>query len=445
MSQQPSHEDGFSRGDGTFHLIREYGGIRTPVETLDEPLSFVLPFDIPEEGELKVLRPVLKREEIFNIGSGRHVSHITELGYEPLDEDIPFFVQTAKGPYASMGACLTVGEDTDVLGTVVSGEGTFSLALGETLVEDKHIGHYVEITSGPKTGWKFHIKDHDTSGNVDTDIRVPDSPPGEINGQTFKIVGGPFKHYIRRGRTLPSFGGHFEVPNENSTQTVILDALGMIMKKNEITFEKDGDGKQAIGITIPKAVEGVAIPNLPQDLPDCNFFKWGHHSILEVEYDSQFPIVANRCDQVVHLIENEASVDPTQGDFWATYKNIKTVMYNLKLHYFPGGDTARLLYDLRNTRIKDYVTPLVARLEVRDPDYAQRDDLSYWDRYIKWVYTSCYLSEHPFGIPSKDDFVMGVDAEFRLLPEGELEIESQDEFGVAHYEGSGPTTTGITP
>jgi len=447
MTPLPSHEDGFNRGDQTFHMALEQGGTRTPVETLDEELSTVYPTDIPMEGALDALRPTLKRVHKYNYGNGRKSSCISEQGFDNINQETPFHLQTSRFIAAAHGKVLTIGEDTGITGTISSGAGTFVITTGETLVENKHVGHYVEITSGTYTGYKYHIKSHTTGGVITLTIRTPATG---FDGSNFKIVGGPFKHYIRRGRTIPTWSGHHESPNEITGQSIYIDSFGILIPKVVVSVGLDGDAEQAVSFIAPKSKEGVAIANLPQDLPCYDLFKWIHHAVVKCEYNGT-PVIDNvsnsggRVESVEHTIENNAAMKKTQGDPNATYKNAGTVDYNLKIFYYPGGEYARLFYDLINTPLKDYLGDLKWTFELIDPDYAQRDDLSYWDRYIKFVYTKTHVNVHKWGTPTPDDYVYGTDAEFKLLPEGELEIESQDNYGIDHYEGSGAPTTGITP
>lgn len=422
-------------------MIRELGGLRTPVDTLDAPLARVYEIDVLEDGEVDAMRPPLSRERRFPVGGGRQSTHVSDLGFEAQEVTTSFYFQTAKLIYAAMGACLTTGTTTGVTGTISGGAGTAVIATGEAMTVDENAGNYLEITTGVLTGYKYHIISNDVGGNCTVDITTP---AVGIDGEDFEIFGPPFTHDIRVGETIPSYGVHIEFPNRVPAETVILDLLGVLVKKCEISFEIDGDGMLAADLHVPKSVEGTTIANKPSDIAQCALFKWGQIDIFQVKLDADVVVSGDRVDQTSITIDNDASVDKTMGDFYATYKAIGNVDHGLSIHYFPGGEFARTLYDLKNTRTCDYPGVLSAIIEVRQVNFAILDPgppVVYWDRYVKFTFTKLYVDEHPWSIPSPDDWILGVDAVFKLASDGELLIEAQDEFGLGHYEGSGEPTS----
>lgn len=419
----------FYRRDSTFSIKRERGGFRIPESTKDAALTSVLASDIPEEGELSVLRTVLKRERLHTVGGGRKANVITELGYDPVDETVNFYLQTARKIFGAMGNCVTTGtsHSPSITGSVVSGGGTKIISLsGVTLVVDAHIGDMFQITSGPYTGYKYCIVDNDVSS-----VTVDEDTPSGLATPSFEIFTAPFDHQITEGTTLPTWAAHFDLPNEDSAERIINDLLGIIMKKNEITIEKEGDAIQAVDIIGAKSIEGGAI-TVPSDFVDT-FLKWGYVSELTLSYDGKNPIRKEICDMIKMAIENDAELQQVVGDFWANFIKIGTVDYALTFNYFPDS---KVLYDLRNVKIKDMVGDLDCTIQITEPNFGDLPGGGSWDKFIKFIWDKLYLDEHPTGIPSKDDALMGVEAVFKFIKEGSLIVQSRDQYGIEYYEGS---------
>lgn len=421
---------GYPRTTSKISVIKERA-FRTPISTKDAPLTYALAIDAPEEGELTLLRSKLKKEKRYTVGGGRTANLVTELGYEAVDETISFYLQTARFLFGVMGACVTTGTSYSPVksGTVVSGQGTAVLDLGIVMTPDAHIGDMLEVTFlvAPLTR-RFAIIDNDAS-TVTLDI----TSPADTNGKTFEIKTAPFIHDITQGTTCkpPTFAMRFDLPNEcgDAAQRVVSDLLGIIIKTWELTLEKGGDGIQNVGLLGAKSVDGVTFTN-PGDLP-LDTLKWGHVSSFHIDYNAEQVIHKDICDSIKHSIENGASMEPTVGDFYPNYIKYGTVDHTFTFNYYPRTKT---FYTLRNTAIKDYITAITGVLEIV---YSA-------DRFIKYTLNSLLLMEHPEAIASKDDNIMGVEAELGLmprdnpaaLPEGTVVIQAKDDLGIEYFEGS---------
>jgi len=424
----------FTRVDAHISMVKEKGGLRKLDSTLDEAISVSYPIDKPEEGEFPVLRTVLKREERFTLGGDRRTDYVAELGYDPVDESVNFYLQTAKFIYGAFGSCVTTGTSyaPAKTGTIDSGGGTKILTVtGIVLTPDAHIGDMLEITVGDRVGNKYEIVDNDAS-TITVDINTPIN----IDADQFEIKTVPFLHHITHAKILPTFAMKFDMPDVLNDERILMDLLGIIIKSHELTIEQGGDAIQAVGIIGAKSVEGNPITNPaePLDTP----LKWGHLSELDLSYDGENPIRAEICDSITITTENDSEIKPVVGDFWSRHQKDGTVTDMFRLHYFPDS---KLLYDLRNTCIKDLVDDIDLTLKLKETNCAG-EDFGDYERYIKWVVTKMYVAEHPTGIPSKDDHEMGVDCTLMILPEGDIYVEAQDAYGLIHYEGSTPTPDG---
>lgn len=418
----------YNRTNARVSLIKERA-FRTPIDTKDAALTKSLAIDIPEEGEVTVLRSVLKREQRWTVGGGRTANVMTELGFDTVDESINFYLQTARLLAAVMGKTVTTGTSytVPITGTVSSGGGTAILTLSTAMTPDAHIGDMLEITLGDQLGSKYAIIDNDANTvtlDVDTDAN--------IDGDTYEIKTAPFTHVITQAGEceVSTHAMHFDLPNAcDPAERILLDMLGIIMKSVELTIEQGGDAIQSVGMLGAKSVAGAAITNPANFLVD--FFKWGHVSDFYIQYDSVNVIDKSNCDSIKISIENDSELKHVVGDFHPNYKKLGTIDYTATFHYFPQ---TKAFFDLRNVPLADYATTISALIDVV---YSA-------NRYITFTFNSLMLNEHPTSIPSKDDAILGVDAELKLMPkdnpaglaEGTLEIEAKDDLGIEYYEGS---------
>jgi len=419
-----SHVDSYHRDNSKISFILERGGLRIPEAVKDAQLTKTLSLDIPEEGEVAILRPKLKRERRYTIGGGRLPNLISELGYDPVEESLNFYLQSARFIHGVLGSCITSGTSyapakTDV---VLSGSGSAVLTLTTGgLSVNAHIGDMIKITSGIYNGTRLLILSN-TANTVTIDITVPAAPAG-INGASCEIFKGPWLHTMGVGSDLPTFASHVLIPNVNAAETICVDMLGMLIKTWELTAEKSADAVQAVGFIVAKAIDGTVGLPIPADPGNELMMKWCNVDTLTLTYNSKSPIVKDICDSVKISIENGAELKTVVGDCYASFKSIGTLEFTATLHYFPNS---RILYDLINTSVNAYVTamPLLVKFQI-DANH-----------YIQIAIDKMYLSDHPEMVPGKDDSIMGIDAEFKTMPGAIVTAISKDDFNLDYYERS---------
>lgn len=419
-----SHVDSYHRDVSKISFIKERGGLRIPEAVKDAPLTKTLAFDIPEEGEVAILRPKLKRERKYTIGGGRLPNLVSELGYDPVEESLSFYLQSARWLYPVLGNCVTTGTSYSPakIDVVLSGSGSAVLTLTTGgLSVNAHVGDLIRITSGTYLGTRLLILSN-TANTVTVDITVPAAPAG-INGASCEIFKGPWLHTMSVGSDLPTFASHVLIPNVNAAETICADMLGMLAKSWELTTEKSADAIQAVGFIVAKAIDGtVGLPN-PADPGNELMMKWCNVDTLTLTYNGGSPITKDICDSVKISIENGAELKQVVGDCYASFKSIGTLEFTLTLHYFPNS---RVLYDLINTSINAYigVIPFLVKYQI---------DV---DHYIQIAIDKMYLTEHPEMVPGKDDAIMGIDAVFVPAPGAVISAISKDDFNLDNYERS---------
>lgn len=419
-----SHVDSYHRDNSRISLIKERGGLRIPEATKDAQLAKVLSIDIPEEGEVTVLRPKLKRERRYTIGGGRLPNLVSELGYDPVDESLNFYLQSARFLYGVLGSCVTSGTSyspakTDV---ILSGAGSAVLTLTTGgLTINAHVGDMLKLTSGVYSGTRLLILSN-TANTITVPITTPAAPAG-INGASVEIFKGPWLHTMAVGSDLPSFASHIYIPNTVSAETICVDLLGMVIKTWECTIEKAADAVQSVGFLVAKAIDGNSALSIPADPGNELMMKWCEIDTLTVTYNSKSPITKDICDSIKINIENGAEIKHVVGDCYGSFKNVGTAELTVTMHYFPNS---RTFYDLINTPIASYVTTLPFLVKItRDVNH-----------YIQLSIDKMYLSDHPELIPNKDDSIMGIDAEFKPMPNAVVSAIAKDDFNIDYYERS---------
>jgi hypothetical protein len=252
--------------------------------------------------------------------------------------------------------CVTTGvsRGTD---SIVSGEGTATLTLTTGgLTIDAEIGNFIEFTSGSLSGNKYHIKDN-TADTVTLDVVVPSG----ANGSNITIYGRPFTHAITEANALPSFALHEELENTVGAQSIRFDTLGTIFNAITIALDSSDPGNfatQSVDILSAKTVPGNDIAR-PTELDDNRIHKFCHVVTNTLMYNSVNYIDLN--DTIELEVTNNAELEHTQGDCYATHATPKERVTTLTLGIKPFS---KVLYDLRNTKISNYLTNLVYTLKV---------------------------------------------------------------------------------
>lgn len=390
--------------------------------------------DIPDVGEVAVLRSELKREAKSIVGGSRTPDVMSELGFDAIDESISFHLQTGRLIYGVLGECATTGTSyaPALTDTILSGQGTATLTLtGGGLTPNAHVGDLLEVDRGGGEYNRYYITAN-TANTVTVDVLTA----ADVNGLTVEITTAPFTHLMGQmeGKCrLPTFAMRVDVGNPcaETDENLYVDTHGVMLKSNEITIETNGDAMQAVSFNAAKSTDGSPLTREATEKA-LNILKWTHVSTFTFTYDAQSPITKDVCDQIKIMLENNAELKHTVGDAYPNYQRVGGFTATVTLSYHPFN---KVLYDLRNTAIVDYASDVELIITLEESA----------SRYIKFRFPSLVLTEHPTGIPSADDAIMGVEAEFQLMPAylnngrtaGTAIVEAVDDLDIRYYEGSG--------
>ncbi len=407
-------EDYF-RGDSHVSLKKE------PVlRDSDAKLTSTIPIDLMVDDEWAVAEPYLKSEEHYPIGGGENVGKISYHGYDPSEESLQLYMQTGIMLYYALGACVTTGTAlaTPFADTVISVDGTFliwTMTTNTAMTIDEHAGRTIEVQTGDHAGELYLI----VSNTADT-ITVNHAASALIATDTIKITEAPYTHTITESRNRPSFGLHVEQRNATAAQNIIIDLLGCIVKALSMAIEKDGDGMWEVSPSIAKGIPSDLIGALPANFVDV-IKTWTHVTSSTLTYNSANVFTAADVDSIGLDITNNSELLPMQGDEHAQKHKKGTREYLWKFHLFPQNN---VLYGLRNTKHTDYLTYIAYEFKIAPSA----------TNYIKLDFSRLRLTEYPNKIPSKDDNIIGVDAEFRVAPDNVMECEVMDDRDYTYYE-----------
>jgi len=421
---------------GSQVLLTKERAFRTPEDTKDVSPTIQYAIDLPEEGAFPIMRNKLKVEKKYTVGGGRKYNYHDELGFDAVDQTVPFRFQTARWAFLAWGQCETTGvsHSPAITGNVVSGQGTAVLNLGITMVVDAHIGEYIEVThvGTGTTVMKFLIIDNDAS-TVTLDINTPTN----INGDAFEIFTGPYIKEITEIDSvcqMPTSCLRIREPNVcDEDQDIIVDLLGILVKSWQLTLEKGGAGTQEIGVNGAKSIdEGLSKydPAIPEFALDN--FRWGDIvDTFVLTYDGENIIEAGMADIFRILLENDVENEPTLGDFYPNYPKVGTLDYTITVNYYPKS---LVFFNLINKPLSQYASPIAGVMRIEKNA----------DRYFQLTMNSLRLGAHPEEIPSKEDKVMNVECELWMMPrdnpqgfdEGSVAIEAKDDLGLGYFEGS---------
>lgn len=387
---------------------------------LDAALTIVKHKDLLQDGGWPIAEPYLKSEKHYPLGGGEIASKISYLGYDPSEEALPLWVQSAVGIYLALGKCVTTGTAlgtpfTDVVASVST--NVITMTTNTSMTPDAHIGNQVEVTSGVLIGNKYAIIDNDG-----TTLTLEDAPAATIDGLNIKVETAPFTHVITEQRARPSFPIHVEQENETDAQSIRIDLLGVIMKNLLVNFDLDADATQDMGVSVAKGVAGSDLSS-PTANP-VELYNWCHFQTpgsFSFTYNSLDLLTVDVIDQISFEIINDSELRKTIGNCWSNKHIPGYREHSIKMHYLVNE---KVLYGLRNTKHTDYLTDiaLTAKFARSTTDY------------IQFVYDKLRLIDYPNTVPSKDDKIVGVDVEFVEAPGNALIVTAMDDLNVSYYE-----------
>jgi hypothetical protein len=348
----------YIRPKGVVGFIKERA-FRTLVSTLDAPATTIYPVDKKLDDGLALARTLLFLDTFSTIGSGtRTPDYDFEGAYEIAEDNLEFALQTARTLYGVLGGCVTTGTDTGETGTVTSGGGTATLLLsgGGAFTINEFAGMMLTITSGDNSGNKYHIVSNDAD-----EVTLDVTTPANIDADGYRIDGPPFTHTISETNALPSFALHEELENDTDAQSIRFDTLGTIFNTVTVSLDSSDPGNfatQTVDILSAKTIPGNDIAR-PTELDDNRIHTFCHVVTNTLMYNSVNYIDLNNTIELE--ITNNAEMEHTQGDCYATHATPKERETTLTLGIKPFS---KVLWELRNTKISNYLTNLVYTFKV---------------------------------------------------------------------------------
>jgi len=408
-------EQSFRAPDGTFDVapIESYA-VSTPQEGN---------LDMPQRAHIK------ERRRVIRCDGKRMVNKVVDKGYEEFTPTVPFYLNDGRHLYFGHGGCETTGTSyspaitgsvTNVIGNIIYTNAAFGS-------EDGRIGDFLEVTMADSSIRRFAVRGNDAS-TVQTNVQ----PGSTIIGRPCELKTGPFFHAVTVENRVPSFAWLTKLPHDRFPDRDIDKCmLGSIQTSFDLSIDIDADIIQAVGIKGGKAVDTNPIHSYPAclDLPD---FEWDHVKEFQVLYNGSIICEGGSAlsgggnvDGIGYAYENQVDHKTFAGDYFP--RRIKDGLFEptIRCHYFPFDD---VFYNLIETPLSQYA----GRIDI----YLLLEYNS--DRYFEFILDDCYLSKHPTGVPTKEDFEVGIDAEFmfdgNLLAEPEINIK--DALGIEYYEDS---------
>jgi len=389
--------------------------------------------DTPQEGSIDVPQRahVKERRRVIRCDGKRMVNKVVDKGFEEFAPSVPFYLDSGRWLYFGHGGCETTGQDYSpaITGSVTS----INAPLGTIFTnanfgaDESKIGDMLEVDMGGGEIRRFHVKDNDA-----TSILTNGTLTGDLVGKTVTLKTGPFLHEITVGNRVPSFAWQVKLPHEQIPgRDITACMLGSIVTSYDLAIDLDADILQTVGMKGGKRVD----TNPSHDFPACldiNEIQWDHIKEFTVTYDGDvicdggYNIGAGgNVDMIGYGFENAIDHRVFTGDYYP--KRVKDGLFEptIKCHYFPFDDT---FYKLIETPLSEYNGRIDIYLLL---EYDA-------DRYFEFTLDDCYLSKHPMGIPTKEDYEVGVDAEFmfdgNLLAEPDIKVK--DGLGIIYYEDS---------
>jgi len=376
------------------------------------------------DGGFTIPEPYRVREEFWKLGGGRNVAQIADLGYDTPEEGLDLRWMVGTFLYYAMGGCDTSGTLVTER-TATSGTASVSLEFVTAVTADVQAGMMVEFTA---SGAKFQIEDVGTNTII---VSVPMTAT-DLGTLTFSVTGPPYTHAISEptNTLLPSFGIHIE-QGEGDTK-LKRDLNGCVVNGATLTIEKDAIAKMSVDILVLSSVTGTELTTTetPTDLTE-EIYNWtmidGTTTSTYMNYNdlsingTASEQIADTIDSVEISITNENEATKVIGDEYGKFVKFGKREYMIKTHIYPRN---LAMYNLRNTKVADYVSALTTQYLL------ERDT----NDTVNWHFSSLYLSDHPNNLPSWDDKIVGVDAEFKLKPGGSSTITITDSKPIKFYE-----------
>lgn len=382
------------------------------------------------EESIEPPEPARKYEEKRVLGSGRNVSDIFHMGYEPMEKAIPMNMQTGELIYFVLGSATMVGTayDPAVTGAITGGGGTTSIATNVTATLNQYAGKIVQITNGASSGFSYYIVSNTASATATfvLDVAAPSGTP------TIEIKKEPYTHTVAEANTLPSLALHFE--QGLTSEDIIKDVLGCVVKSLKISVERNGVVKIEPTFIGAKSVTGNDSTK-PTNLADEVFtFPDIVTASYVFTYNTGTVLALTEMDSLEITIENELEYLNTMGDEWPNKLVIKGRSYSIKMTGKVQNDT---MYTLRyHTKV-----PSIAAQYGTTGFYATalaltvRIGRSATD-YVELVFNKLYVAEYPNKLITAEKGELDIEAELRLAPEGICVVTAKDQYDQRRWEGS---------
>jgi hypothetical protein len=403
------------------------------------------------------------REEYWEIGEGRSLARITDLGFANGEASLELGLQTAIMLYYALGSCITIGS-SPYYHTIYEANTLPSMAFLYQNNEDPATPNGTAANDINKLSW----------GCVVTNVTIVVEQGAEITmtvdlmtskTQDVTQVGNQLRltsttkpaRFTLKVFTYEDFShsdswiryadGALGTAITSSYCATWTDATNLAIADEELTADEltgcavyisSGQGKgQMREIESVSTVTEFAVTR-PFIVPLTTA---GTYTSLVVVYDADSGSNADAATHFNDLIGTSdwTNVDsleigiagtlelrPCVGDPFPAKFVVGKREYTLKLHIYPSNHNTMLT--LRNAAYGAYTGPIWSRLTFID------SLVGYTTHALELTHTNLYLSDFPDHIADWDEIIVGIDLEFRSAPSDTVCINSVDDRTKAHYE-----------
>ena len=404
------------------------------------------------------------REEYWEIGEGRSLARITDLGFASGEVSLELGLQTAIFIYYALGACITTGSDP-YYHTIYEANTLPSMAFLYQNNEDPDSPNGTPANDINKIVWGCVVsnitivveqgaeitmtvdlmtaKTQDNAHTGDQLRLTDDTKPSRFTLKVFTYE--DFSH----SDSWVRYADASVTAITTSTLDSLTDATTLGITEEDLTADQltgcavyisagEGKGQMREINTVTSTTEFTVTRPFT-----VNPTSAGSYTSTVVVYDADFGTAADatahfddligtsdwtHIDQIEINITNTLELRPCVGDPYPAKFVVGKREYALKFHLYPQNH--KTLLDLRNVAYANYTGPIWARLTFIDSVAGQGSHA------LELTHDNLYLSDFPDHIADWDEIIVGIDIEFRSAPNNDVCVNMVDDANKAHYEVS---------
>jgi len=399
------------------------------------------------------------REEYWEIGEGRSLARITDLGYSQGEVSLELGLQSAIFLYYALGTAVTVGsspyshdiyESSLTLPSMAmlyqNNESPSSPAISANNINKIIYGIVVSnITISVEQGAEITMTVDLMSSRTDNleagDLLDSTEAPARFTLKVFT-----YEDFIQAGSYIIYASGTVSaitsgaVTNVTATQISIGSVTMSVGTTTYAVRITSGQGKgqirvvNAIANATTLSLNTVTDPWIvtPTTSGNTSYATLYDYSPCSTSTSASVTATAligtsdwTNVDSLDIGITNTLELRPCVGDPYPAKYVVGKREYSLKTHLYPQNHNT--LLTLRNTQHIDYTGPIWAKIKFVDATESPTVHA------MEFTHTRMYLSDFPDHIPDWDEVIVGIDMEFRNAPDDEFTINTTDNLVAGQY------------